>query len=44
MFAEVDVAVTEGVLNLSKMVMESPLNADWAVVQNNISPYKAYNS
>lgn len=44
MFAEVDVAVTEGVLNLSKMGMEGPLNVDWAVVQNNIPPHKAYHS
>lgn len=37
MFAEVDVAVTKGTLNLSKMVMEGPLTVDWAVVQNNLS-------
>lgn len=43
MFAETDVAVTKGVLNLSKVVMEGFLNVDGAV-QNNISPYKAHRS
>lgn len=39
MFAEVDVTATKDVLNLSEMVMEGPLDVDWAVVQSNISPY-----